>query len=114
MKAVFTVDGSSLKRPKPCFSPQENIYYEDLVQLEYTKQCNKQKFDGHKPIRVSVIIFCSKNDKISRKSADIIARSVCSSLYGFAFSSDVRFFEVYAIKVYADTHRIKITISEVC
>ena len=140
MEYVFEVIGEQVGKQRPKFStyggfvktytPAKTANYENLVKLSFiNKYSDFKTIEKGKPIRVVITIVKQIPSSISQKKAklmingeilpttkpdlDNICKSICDALNGIAYYDDNQIVELNIKKVYGDTPKAIIYISEI-
>lgn len=140
----FTIEGKPQGKARPrfrktqnkttgaetsyCYTPKETVNYQELVKLEYMRQCGSYYFGDNTALRVSLVIWYSiakrtkkdiKNDMLQgilkptkKPDIDNVIKIICDSLNGVAYKDDAQIVGIYAIKLYSETPRVEVKISE--
>lgn len=138
MKVKFTVLGEPAGKGRPRFSrqgqfvrtytPEKTVAYEDLVKLEYHRQCNGHRFDDGQPLDMRVTAYYSIPKSVSKKKRqamldhkvrpmkkpdnDNIVKMVQDALNQIAYRDDVQIVDCQLRKFFSDEPRVVITIQE--
>lgn len=138
MKIKFTVLGEPAGKGRPRFSrqgqfvrtytPEKTVAYEDLVKLEYHRQCNGFRFDDGQPLDMRVTAYYSIPKSASKKKRqamldhkvrpmkkpdnDNIVKMVQDALNQIAYRDDVQIVDCQLRKFFSDDPRVVITIQE--
>lgn len=139
MKVNFTVAGEPVGKGRPCFStygghihartPQKTVVYENLIRLEYQRQCGRNRFPDTAMLRVHIKAFYSIPTSKSKKQKaamaeglirptkkpdlDNITKAVLDSLNGIAYHDDVQIVDATIQKWYSDQPRVEVEIEEI-
>lgn len=139
MRAKFTVAGEPHGKGRPQFStygghvhartPKKTVVYENLVRLEYQRQCGKIRFADDAMLRVeinayySIPVSKSKKQKAAmaegtirprkKPDCDNVVKSVLDSLNSIAYHDDVQVVDVSLSKWYSDAPRVEVEITEI-
>ena len=135
----FVIPGPPQGKGRPRFStyggavrthtPQKTVAYENLVKLEYERQCNGRRFADDSLLSVEIVAFFSMPKNVSKvkraamlegkirptKKPDVdnIAKIICDSLNGIAYHDDKQIVKLIVYKYYASIPRVTVCISEV-
>ena len=133
--ANFTVSGIPKAKGRPKFSrvgnyvktytPKDTIVYENLVKLEYERQCDDIYFDDL-PTRATLMVYFPIPKSVSKRKhqemsvglikhdkkpdCDNLAKSILDALNGIAFKDDSQVCELIVHKLYSDEPRVDVTI----
>ena len=136
-KIHFTIPGEPHGKGRPQFAtinghvtartPKKTVVYENLVKLEYQRQCGKQRFDDDAMLSVSVLAYYEIPKSASRKrqaamavghirptkkpDADNCIKSILDSLNKIAYRDDAQVVDVEFRKYYDADPRVEVTIS---
>ena len=131
MRAKFIVAGEPHGKGRPQFStygghvhartPQKTVVYENLVRLEYQRQCGKIRFADDAMLRVEINAYYSIPASKSKKqkaamaegTVDNVVKSVLDSLNSIAYHDDVQVVDVSLSKWYSDAPRVEVEITEI-
>ena len=110
-------------------SPDDTIVYENLVRLEYERQCHGIYFEKDIPVAVEVRAFYQIPKSVSKKrtktmlsgetrplkrpDTDNVLKSILDAMNGFAFYDDSQVTDISASKYYSDAPRVEVTVKEV-
>lgn len=138
MKQVkFTIEGDPQGKARPrfrkrrnkttCYTPKKTVNYEELVKLEYMRQCKSHYFGDDTALSVSLVIWypiamrTRKDIKIDMLSGilkptkkpdiDNVVKIICDSLNGVAYKDDAQIVEIHAYKLYSENPRVEVEIS---
>ena len=111
------------------YTPDKTVNYENLVRMEYQRQCEGQRFDGDARLHLFVGAFYgipkrdsrkTVEDKLSgkirpRKKPDIdnCIKVIADALNGLAYDDDSQIVSVNAAKWYGDVPRVVVGLWEV-
>ena len=138
MNIEFSVPGDPRGKSRPRFvsrglrgkthTPEETAIYENLIRMEYRRQCGSQAFTGGAMLDLRVLAYFAIPKSVSRKkhllmiSGDIrptktpdydnIAKIVSDSLNGVAYRDDAQIVDALVSKFYSDIPRIEVKIQE--
>lgn len=136
MKKEFTIPGEPTGKGRPKFSrqgnfvrtytPEKTANYENLVKLEYERQCGGKPFPKDIPLYMVIEAFCSIPKSASRKKAvqmidgqirptkkpdaDNIVKIIADSLNDIAYHDDSQIVSCEVHKYYAENPHVKVTI----
>ena len=133
MKAEFTVMGEPVGKARPrvtrmghAYTPEKTVLYENLIKMEFERQCGEQRV--HKPdsVELSVVAYFQIPSSASRKKrgemengyirptkkpdADNLLKCVGDALNGLAYDDDSQVVQCHVEKWYSDTPRIEVTV----
>ena len=138
MKVKFTVLGEPAGKGRPRFSrqgpfvrtytPDKTVAYEDLVKLEYHRQCKGFRFDDGQPLDMRVTAYYSIPKSVSKRKRqamldhkvrpmkkpdnDNIVKMVQDALNQIAYRDDVQIVDCQLRKFFSEEPRVVITIQE--
>lgn len=138
MKVKFTVLGEPAGKERPRFrsagafvqtyTPEKTVNYENLVKLEYRRQCGDHKYDKETPLDVRITAYYGIPKSASKKKArlmrerkirpmkkpdfDNIGKIVCDSLNNIAYYDDAQIVDAQVRKFFSDDPRVVVTIQE--
>lgn len=138
MKIRFTIPGDPVGKGRPRFStagkfakaytPAKTVNYENLVKLEYERQCHGLAFDQDVPLDMRITAYYSIPQSVSKRKRELmldrkirpmkkadwdnIGKIVCDSLNGIAYHDDVQIVDAQVRKFYGETPRVVVTIQE--
>ncbi|MCD8294913.1 MAG: RusA family crossover junction endodeoxyribonuclease [Clostridia bacterium] len=139
MEVRFSVLGEPQGKGRPRFArrgayvktytPEATEMYENLIRLEYRRQCGDYKFEDGSSVGMSVNAYYSVPKSASRKKAermlagdlrpnkkpdaDNIMKVVADSLNGIAYRDDTQIAECEVNKYYGETPRIEVNIRDI-
>ena len=120
MRVEFTVLGEPKGKGRPQFStyggrittrtPKDTVIYENLVRMEYQRQCGKARFAEKAMLKVEVAAYYGIPKSASQKKrrqmlegtirptkkpdSDNMLKSICDSLNGIAYRDTLRWWIV--------------------
>ena len=132
---TFTIPGEPVGKGRPrvtkaghAFTPEKTASYENLVKLEYQRQCPGLWFDADVPVRMIIRAWyglakgdsrrrreaklCSAIKPIKKPDCDNIAKIIADSLNGVAYRDDAQIVQMSVIKQYAEIPCVQVTIEE--
>lgn len=138
MKLKFSVLGEPAGKGRPRFrnagafvqtyTPEKTVSYENLVTLEYRRQCRDFKFPKDTPLDVRITAYYGIPKSVSKKKAqlmrerkirpmkkpdfDNIGKIVCDSLNNIAYHDDAQIVDAQVRKFFSDDPRVVVTIQE--
>ena len=133
--ATFTVPGEPTGKARPivtksgyAFTPQKTVLYENLIKLEFERQCGDAMYPKPTPIELEVFAYYSipkstskKKQKLMRsgkirpiKPCDIdnLIKCVSDALNGIAYDDDSQIVRCYGEKFYGEEPRIIVGVRE--
>ena len=132
MRAEFTIPGEPCGKGRPRFTkaghtytPQKTAVYENLVKLEYERQCSGIRFDeGAVGIKITAYFAVPKSVSQKKKAemisgnvfptkkpdADNILKIVADALNGIAYGDDKQVVTAQVQKQYAEQAHTKVEI----
>lgn len=136
MKKEFTIPGEPAGKGRPKFSrqgnfvrtytPEKTVSYENLVKLEYERQCGGEPFPKDTPLYMRIEAFYSIPKSASRKKAaqmlegsirptkkpdaDNIVKIIADSLNGIAYHDDSQIVTCAVRKYYGEIPRVDVLI----
>ncbi len=139
MEVKFTVLGEPKGKGRPKFSrrgqyvqtytPDATVSYENLVKLEYERQCGTVQFPKDTQLEMRIMAYFSipkskskkvkqlMRDKVLRptKKPDIdnIVKIIADGLNGIAYYDDAQIVDIAVRKFYSENPRVVVTILEV-
>lgn len=135
MKVKFTVLGEPRGKQRPrmtktghTYTPIETVQYENLVRLEYSRQCHDFIFEDRTPLDARITAYYSipKSTSVKKRQAmlehrirpikkvdcDNLVKIVLDSLNGIAYRDDVQVVDCQVRKFYSDRPRVVVTLQE--
>lgn len=135
----FTIPGEPCGKARPrvvrsgnfsrAYTPEKTVNYENLVKLEYQRQCNNA-YIAEGGIYMHIIArFAIPNSASKRKAqamldgairptkkpdCDNIIKIVCDALNGIAYKDDAQIISVSIEKRYSVMPNVEVTLQEVC
>lgn len=139
MKVSFTILGEPQSKGRPRFSragayvrtytPDKTAAYENLVKLEYQRQCKGSRFDDEEYLDMRIFAFYGIPKSASKKKAkmmkdevirptkkpdmDNVVKVIADSLNGVAYKDDTQIVDAMVRKFYSDIPRVQVTIQSV-
>lgn len=146
MKEVrFTVPGEPRPKGRPRFSvrkgkdgksfistrtPEDTVIYENLVRLEYERQCGGFFFEKETPVEMTITAYYSIPKSTSKKKADMmrncqirpttrrgdidnLVKIVMDACNRVAYYDDSQVVDIHCSKYYSDIPNTDVTIREV-
>lgn len=135
MKVKFTILGEPKGKGRPrvtktgrAYTPKDTVQYENLVRLEYRRQCNDFKFARNSALDARITAYYAIPKSISKKKrqemldfkirplkkvdCDNLIKVVLDSLNEIAYHDDVQVVDCQVRKFYSEQPRIVVTIQE--
>ena len=138
MKVKFTILGEPAGKGRPRFrsmgpyvktyTPEKTVTYENLVKLEYRRQCSDFRFEDSAPLDMRITAYYSIPKSASKKKRaqmerfeirpmkkpdnDNIVKVVQDALTQIAFRDDVQIVDCQLRKFYSENPRVVVTIQE--
>lgn len=135
MKLKFVVPGEPKGKARPrvtqngcAYTPKETVQYENLVRMEFQRQCGKARFGDDVPLDVRITAYYSIPRSVSKKKRqlmldrkirptkpcdwDNIGKIICDSLNKIAYYDDSRVVDAQVRKFFSDEPRVVIIIQE--
>lgn len=135
MRVKFSILGPPKGKARPrstkngvTYTPKETVQYENLVRLEYRRQCNDYHFPEGVPLDVRIVAYYPIPKSVSKKKRlmmiahlirptkkpdfDNIGKIVCDSLNDVAYHDDAQICDAMVRKFYAEMPRTVVTIRE--
>lgn len=138
MAVKFTILGEPQGKGRPRFrsagafvqtyTPKETVAYENLVKLEYRRQCNDFKFPDGAMLDVRITAFYTIPKSVSKKKrlamvqhlirpmkkpdTDNVVKVILDSLNEIAYKDDVQVVDCQVRKFYSENPRVVVSISE--
>lgn len=135
----FTVLGKAIGKGRPRFStasgfakaitPEKTANYENLVKLEYSRQCGDFQFPQTSALEMTLSISVLPPKGTSRKKysamlggdympckkpdVDNIAKIICDALNTVAYADDTQICVLHITKLYGDRDFVHISINEI-
>jgi len=139
MKVEFTVLGEPQGKGRPRFSkignytktytPQKTAAYENLVKLEYERQCNGYKFDERDYLDLRIYAYYGIPKSASKKKKeemitglirptkkpdmDNVVKVIADSLNNIAYKDDTQIVDAMVRKFYSDSPRVRVVIQNI-
>ena len=133
MKLKFVVPGEPKGKARPrvtqngcAYTPKETVQYENLVKMEYHRQCGRSRFNDDAPLDVRIAAYYSIPKSVSKKKkqlmrdrqlrpmkkpdTDNVVKIVLDSLNGIAYHDDVQVVDCQVRKFYSDEPRVVVII----
>ncbi len=136
MKVKFTVPGEPKGKGRPRFvgdghkpiTPKGTVEYENLIKVEYHRQCNGSMFPKESQLDMRITAYFSAPKSASKKKyaamlehkirptkkpdMDNICKVVADSLNKIAYNDDAQIVDCQIRKFYAENPRIVVTIQD--
>ena len=136
MVVKFIVLGTPTAKGRPrmtrqghTYTPQKTVRYENLVRLEYQRQCGSFQFDRDALLDVRMIAYYPIPKSVSQKKrqmmadhrirpmkrpdVDNVCKSILDSLNQIAYHDDAQVVDCQVRKFYGDTPKVVVTIEEI-
>lgn len=139
MKVSFTIPGEPQGKGRPRFAkvcgyvrtytPDNTASYENLVRLEYERQCSGFRFDDSDMLDMRIYAYYGIPRSVSkRKKAlmlegairpskkpdiDNVVKVIADSLNNIAYRDDVQIVDAMFRKFYSDTPRVDVVIQSI-
>ncbi len=136
MEVKFTVLGMPTAKGRPrmtrqghTYTPQKTVMYENLVRLEYQRQCGSFQFGRDALLDVRMIAYYPIPKSVSQKKrqmmadhrirpmkrpdVDNVCKSILDSLNQIAYHDDAQVVDCQVRKFYGDTPKVVVTIEEI-
>lgn len=134
----FTIPGEPKGKGRPRFAragnyvrtytPDETVNYENLIKLEYQRQCGNKYYDKDVPLSATVIAYYSIPSSTSNKKrkmmqdgmlrpikkvdVDNLLKVIFDSLNGVAYKDDIQIVECRIFKYYDEQPRVFVQLTE--
>lgn len=135
MVVKFTVLGEPKGKQRPrmtkkghTYTSAETVEYENLVKVEYRRQCHDFRFGDQTPLDMRIIAYYSIPKSVSRKKRqdmidhrirplkrcdwDNLGKLIADGLNNIAYKDDVQIVDAQVRKFYSETPRVVVTIQE--
>lgn len=138
MKVKFTVLGEPQGKGRPRFTkvgqyvktytPDKTVSYENLVKLEYRRQCKDYMFEKGRPVDIRILAYYPIPKSVSKKKqammianelrpmkkpdTDNVVKVVLDSLNQIAYHDDVQAVDCQVRKFYSENPRVVVTIED--
>lgn len=135
MVVKFTVLGEPKGKQRPrmtkmghTYTPAETVEYENLVKMEYRRQCHDFRFGDQTPLDMRIIAYYSIPKSVSRKKRqdmidhrirplkrcdwDNLGKLIADGLNNIAYKDDVQIVDAQVRKFYGEIPRVVVTIQE--
>lgn len=133
IKAKFTIPGEPKGKGRPrvrsagyAYTPSDTAVYENLVKLEYQRQCKGVRFPDDMDIDMRITAYYKAPKRVSKKKRtamlehrirpkkkpdiDNVFKIVADSLNGIAYHDDSQIVDGMVRKFYSDEPRVVVTI----
>ena len=131
----FTVPGEPTGKGRPivtrgghAFTPQKTVNYENLVKVEFERQCRGERFpdDAQLDMRITCYYGLARSDSRRKRQAkldgvlrptkkpdcDNVGKIIADSLNGLAYRDDAQIVRMIIEKYYAAIPRVEVTVEE--
>lgn len=138
MKVKFTVLGEPQGKGRPRFTkvgqyvktytPDKTVSYENLVKLEYRRQCKDYMFEKGRPVDIRILAYYPIPKSASKKKqammianelrpmkkpdTDNVVKVILDSLNQIAYHDDVQAVDCQVRKFYSENPRVVVTIED--
>lgn len=135
MTLKFVVQGAPVAKGRPrmtrngrTYTPEKTVNYENLVRLEFMRQCGGMKFPQDAPLDVRIMAFYPIPKSVSKKKrqlmidrkmrplkkpdTDNVCKAILDSLNEVAYHDDAQVVDSMIRKFYSENPRVVVTISE--
>ncbi len=135
MEVKFTVLGTPIAKGRPrmtkaghTYTPQKTVEYENLVRIEYWRQCGDFKFGQDSPLDVRILAFYPIPKSVSKKrrqmmisrklrpmkrpDTDNVCKAILDSLNEVAYHDDAQVVDCQVRKFYGEDPRVVVKIIE--
>lgn len=136
MNAIFTVMGEPVGKARPrvtkfghAYTPEKTVLYENLVKLEYERQCGAEKIQKPNMVALNVTAYfgipssaskkkrkemlCGYTRPTKKPDCDNIFKTVADALNGLAYDDDSQVVSASIEKYYSDSPRIEVTVGSI-
>lgn len=133
MEVKFTVLGTPIAKGRPrmtkagrTYTPQKTVEYENLVRLEYRRQCGDFKFSQDLPLDVRILAYYPIPKSVSKKKrqmmvshklrpmkrpdTDNVCKSILDSLNEVAYHDDAQVVDCQVRKFYGEDPKVVVKI----
>ena len=134
MRACFMVPGEPVGKGRPkvtrsghAYTPEKTVVYENLVKLEYQRQCPGMHF-GDRPVRMKIVLYygVAKSDSKKKRAAklegvirptkkpdiDNVFKCFGDALNNLAYKDDTQIIEAELEKWYSEVPRVEVAIED--
>ena len=110
-------------------TPDETVVYENLIRMEYKRQCGSRRFDDNDLLDLRIIAYYAIPESASKKKkkameegeirpskkpdADNVLKVVADSLNSIAYRDDAQVVDTQIRKFYSYQPRLEVTIQNV-
>lgn len=110
-------------------TPEQTVVYENLIALEYRRQCCDFRFNDKEMLAIVIEAYFSIPKSVSKKNrvmmieralrpvkkpdGDNIIKVVCDALNGLAYHDDAQIVDMVVRKYYAESPKLVISIKKV-
>ena len=135
MTVKFTVLGEPRGKQRPrvtrkgnTYTPAETVQYENLVRIEYRRQCGDYRFPDDAALDMRIMAYYDIPKSASKKKRqemlehrirplkksdwDNVGKIIADSLNEIAYKDDVQIVDGQVRKFYSDQPRVVVTIQE--
>ena len=131
MKAEFIVYGEPVGKARPrvtrmghAYTPEKTVLYENLIKMEYERQCGGEKARKPEQVMMTVVLYYQIPKSVSKKKreqmitggirptkkpdCDNALKCVADALNGLAYDDDSQLVQCHVEKWYAEDPRIEV------
>lgn len=138
MKVSFYIPGEPKGKGRPQFSkvgkfvkartPDDTVIYENLVKMEYQKQCGNAKFEDDDMLEMRIYAYYSIPKSVSKKKReqmlsgairptkkpdmDNVVKVIADSLNNLCYHDDTQIVDAFVRKYYSDRPRVSVVIQD--
>lgn len=110
-------------------TPEQTVIYENLIAVEYRRQCGDLRFEDKAMLAISIEAYFSIPKSVSKKNralmtervlrpvkkpdGDNIIKVVCDALNGIAYHDDAQIVDMVVRKYYAESPKLVIGIRKI-
>lgn len=139
MKVSFVIQGEPQGKGRPRFTrtgnfvrtytPEKTVSYENLVKLEYERQCSGKRFEDTDILDLRIYAFYGIPKSASKKKRammidrqirpskkpdmDNVVKIVADSLNGIAYRDDTQIVDTIVRKFYSEQPRVLVVIQDI-
>ena len=111
------------------YTPDETVSYENLIKVEYQRQCRDKFYFKGTPLSATVVAYYSIPSSTSKKKkklmldgqirpikkvdVDNLLKVIFDSLNGVAYADDIQIVECTVYKYFAQIPRVEVSLAEV-
>ena len=135
MKLKFTVPGEPVGKARPrvtstghAFTPEKTVLYENLIKMEFHRQCGGRRFPDDAMIDARITAYYSIPKSVSKKKrqamldrkirpskkpdVDNVIKCMLDACNGLAYKDDVQVVDCQIRKFFSDDPRVVVTLQE--